>query len=80
MSAASKKVFQEFDLDGDGFIDANELKLAFEKAGTTPSLKEIEELVKEADANKNGKIELAEFDKLLDLVRSLFVSLFFIRS
>ncbi len=34
----AERAFAEFDLDGDGHIDRNELKKALEKAGQQPSI------------------------------------------
>lgn len=42
MSDKARKAFEEFDEDGDGFVDKFELKRALEKAGQQPSIKVIE--------------------------------------
>jgi len=41
-----------------------------EKIGQIPSNQEIEALIKEVDANNNGKIEFSEFEVLLEMIKS----------
>lgn len=58
--------FHLFDKDGNGSIDANELKLAL--TGSTKEAeidKHIKKLIAEVDKNKDGKIQLFEFTAML---------------
>jgi Ca2+-binding EF-hand superfamily protein len=54
-------VFKSFDKDNDGSIDTNELKTAMQRLGLTKDDKVIQQLIKDVDTNKNGKIEFDEF-------------------
>jgi hypothetical protein len=65
-----KKVFGDIDTDGDGVVHRSELKLALEKAGTTPALSEIEALLKNQMNFSGDDIKLCDFEKLHDLVKS----------
>ncbi|XP_015259274.1 PREDICTED: calcium-binding protein 5-like [Cyprinodon variegatus] len=57
-----KDAFKEFDIDGDGSISSEELRLAMIKLlGEQTSKKEIEEVVKEVDNNGDGKVDFEEF-------------------
>merc|ERR1712129_427531 len=55
--------FKEFDKDGSGSITAEELKQAVASMGEKISDKEAEEMIKEADADNDGKINFSEFCK-----------------
>ncbi|MQM15620.1 hypothetical protein Taro_048568 [Colocasia esculenta] len=55
----SQSAFEKFDVDRDGFITADELRMHVGLRGS------IEPLLVEADIDKDGKISLSEFRKLL---------------
>ncbi|XP_057964265.1 calcium-dependent protein kinase 28-like [Malania oleifera] len=55
----SQAAFEKFDVDKDGFITAEELKMHTGLRGS------IDPLLEEADIDKDGKISLAEFRRLL---------------
>ncbi|KAA0192412.1 Calmodulin [Fasciolopsis buskii] len=51
-----KRVFAEFDNNGDGFIDPDELKLIMSSVGESLSDKDLDEMIKEADKDGDGKV------------------------
>ena len=52
-----KYYFKKFDQNGDGFITSDELALVMKTfGGKTYSKKEIEDMIKEADADADGKV------------------------
>ena len=53
--------FSNFDLNGDGFIDRDELKAAMVEMGEELDEVELEQMFKAADADGDEKITLAEF-------------------
>ncbi|XP_039026098.1 calcium-dependent protein kinase 28-like isoform X2 [Hibiscus syriacus] len=55
----SQAAFEKFDVDGDGFITTEELRLHTGLKGS------IDPLLEEADIDKDGKISLSEFRRLL---------------
>ncbi|RDX96955.1 Calcium-dependent protein kinase 16, partial [Mucuna pruriens] len=55
----SRAAFEKFDLDKDGFITADELRMHTCLRGS------IDPLLEEADIDKDGKISLSEFRRLL---------------
>ncbi len=50
-----KKAFALFDVDGDGFIDRKELKMAM--GGINLSDKEWDKLIHQYDTNEDGKVD-----------------------
>lgn len=54
-----KAAFEKFDVDRDGYITPEELRMHTGLKGS------IEPLLEEADIDKDGKISLSEFRKLL---------------
>lgn len=52
-----KKAFQVFDLNGDGFISREELQKVLTKMGEKLTEKEVDEMLKKADKNGDGKID-----------------------
>lgn len=60
-----KRVFSSFDKDGSGSIDASELGDAMRSLGQNPTKVELEEMIKEVDADKSGSIEFPEFMKMM---------------
>ncbi|KAM0022194.1 putative protein kinase CAMK-CDPK family [Helianthus debilis subsp. tardiflorus] len=55
----SQSAFEKFDVDGDGYITPKELRMHTGLKGS------IEPLLEEADIDKDGKISLSEFRRLL---------------
>ena len=68
-----QNIFQYFDLDSDGFISNEELKKVLnllsemDNENTTPvNDEDIEDMIKLADKNKDGKVDLSEFLELMN--------------
>jgi len=62
------EAFKVFDVDGDGFITPDELMNAMEHLqhlGEDLSQSEIEEMIKEADSENDGKLDFDEFEKMM---------------
>jgi voltage-gated potassium channel len=62
-----KKLFREYDKDNSGKISADELHAVFEKLGqdVVLSKQRIERMIKEADVDGDGEIDMAEFTAML---------------
>eukprot|EP00930_Biecheleria_cincta_P038295 TRINITY_DN26317_c0_g1_i1.p1 TRINITY_DN26317_c0_g1~~TRINITY_DN26317_c0_g1_i1.p1 ORF type:complete len:312 (-),score=75.04 TRINITY_DN26317_c0_g1_i1:24-959(-) len=54
-------VFEEWDCDGNGWIDSNELKHVFKKLGIKGSPEQFDALFVDIDTNCDGKIQYEEF-------------------
>ncbi|XP_022910542.1 calcium-binding protein E63-1 [Onthophagus taurus] len=57
--------FQVFDLDNNGYITRDELKIAMEKIGEPVTEEQITQLITMADVDLDGKINYEEFSRLL---------------
>ena len=74
--ALAKAAFDTVDTDNSGFIDETELKQAMiqvsgEVGCHSPSDADVSQVMKELDADGNGKIDLQEFEVLIRQVLSL---------
>lgn len=49
-------IFKEFDLNGDGFIQREELRSVMVKMGQSPTEEELNSMFEAADADKDGNI------------------------
>ena len=49
--------FKVFDIDGDGFIDAAELRQTMHDLGESLSDRDVESMIKSADKNGDGRID-----------------------
>jgi hypothetical protein len=61
----SAEIFKEMDADGNGSIDATELKGAFARAGVELTSKEVSAMMTEADEDGDGLIDAVDFENLL---------------
>jgi len=64
MAGKLEAVFKAVDTDGSGFLDPDELKVAFEKAGLPATDAQIKSSMKIMDSNNDGKIDLEEFKNI----------------
>ncbi|EPB80601.1 EF hand [Ancylostoma ceylanicum] len=62
LSLSLKAVFEELDVDGDGYITRSELRTAFQRMGHSLSDQDIKAIYKHVDANNDGKINFQGFD------------------
>merc|ERR1712002_72529 len=60
-----KETFKMFDKNGNGTINSKELASLMRSFGMKPSPKEIEDMIKELDADMSGFIDFDEFMKLM---------------
>ncbi|XP_023321690.1 neo-calmodulin [Eurytemora carolleeae] len=60
-----REAFRMFDRNKDGFIDLVELRKVTSIMGATLSTTEIQEFMKEADKDGNGKIDYDEFVNMM---------------
>jgi len=61
-----KEAFRMFDKNNDGFIDLVELRKVTTLMGASLTSKELNEFMKEADKDGNGKIDYAEFTSMMN--------------
>lgn len=59
--------FKQFDRDGNGYIDRDELIFLMESLGQNMTEDEIDEMIKDADFNRDGKISFQEFYIMMKL-------------
>lgn len=60
-----QEAFKVFDRDGDGKIPKDELSLIMKSIGEPLSQEELDQFIKEADTNKDGYIDYAQFVHLM---------------
>jgi len=60
-----REAFKIFDRDKDGFIDLKELKTVATMLGSMLTKEEVEEFMREADVDGNGKLDYDEFVKMM---------------
>jgi len=60
-----EKVFQLFDLDGDGLITAEELKNALAELGEDVTVEDAAERISTGDTDNDGTLSLAEFQAMM---------------
>ncbi|XP_060606890.1 calmodulin-beta-like [Ruditapes philippinarum] len=60
-----REAFKVFDKDGDGFICAKELRVVMTSLGEKLTDKEVDDMLKEADINGDGKIDFDEFAAMM---------------
>jgi len=65
LTCASAPYLQVFDKDQRGFIEAKELRHVLTNIGEKLSTTEMEDMIKEADPDNDGKIQYDEFVRLL---------------
>ena len=56
-------IFAEFDTDGSGFIDLDELQAALAKGGKSVTREQCADILSKVDANSDGQIS---FEEVLD--------------
>lgn len=66
-----KEVFMKFDLDGNGFISAAEVRHVFSKLGKRLTDEEVDEKIREGDIDGDGQINYEEFVSMMMSNRSL---------
>ncbi|EDV21156.1 uncharacterized protein TRIADDRAFT_64277 [Trichoplax adhaerens] len=71
---AYKRVFKDFDRDGDGHISPRDLRKLLEKLGKDVGESEVRDLISEVDVDNNSMIELDEFLKLMSALEAGLVS------
>lgn len=59
-----REAFQVFDSDNDGFISGQDLRKLLISLGLDASAEVVRRMIGEADRNRDGKIDLAEFKAL----------------
>ncbi|XP_060570280.1 uncharacterized protein LOC132728623 isoform X2 [Ruditapes philippinarum] len=62
---ALKEAFRMFDRDGNGYIDAEELRICMINLGEKLTLEEVEEMIREVDIDYDGRMDYQEFVKLM---------------
>ena len=60
-----KEAFKIFDRDGNGYIDAKELKHVVTRMGHVLTGEEADEFMREADLNGDGKLDYNEFVRMM---------------
>ncbi|OMJ80203.1 hypothetical protein SteCoe_19609 [Stentor coeruleus] len=61
----TKQLFQEFDLDRSNSLTTFEFAKALDSMGVKISQKELQNFMEELDSNRDGRISLTEFEKIL---------------
>ena len=67
--------FEDFDKDKDGLVSLDEIRLHLLETGKGISEIELLDLFKKADTNGDGKIDVTEFTKLVELLSARYCSI-----
>lgn len=60
-----RQAFRIFDIDGNGYIDAKELKITMCNLGEDLTDRDVKRMMKSADKNGDGRIDYEEFIKMM---------------
>merc|ERR1712110_1316814 len=60
-----KEAFRVFDADNNGFITAKELRIVMANLGEKLTNDEVEEMIKEADQDGDGRVNFEEFASMM---------------
>jgi len=69
--AEIRKVFESFDKNGDGSISKDELKVALNALGQTPTEVELVSMIRDADKDFSGTIDFDEFTQMMQTCERL---------
>ena len=69
-SNKKQNAFEDFDKDKDGLVSLDEIRLHLLETGKGISEIELQDLFNKADTNGDGKIDVTEFTKLVELLRA----------
>ena len=69
--ADASQVFAEFDGDGNGFIEKDELKNALAKAGVDFSQEQVDNLMGEIDTDGDGRVNFQEFRAFVGVSKAI---------
>lgn len=61
----TRQIFQEFDLDRSNSLTTFEFAKALDSMGVKISQKELQNFMEELDSNRDGRVSLTEFEKIL---------------
>ncbi|XP_078173050.1 calmodulin-like [Carex rostrata] len=64
--AEYKEAFSLFDKDNDGCITMHELRTVIKQLGQNPTEEDVQEMIREVDADGNGTVEFNEFLALME--------------
>jgi Ca2+-binding EF-hand superfamily protein len=62
---AFRKAFDEYDVDGDGFLTAEDFKRVTELQGGELTTEQADAMIQMADSNKDGKVSFDEYYAIL---------------
>ena len=65
LKAKVEEIFKEFDKDGSRGIDENELRQGMKELGITLNDEEVKTMLKDADSDDDGFIQLEEFETVV---------------
>lgn len=65
--ADMRRFFLEADVDGSGFLTADEIYNAINKMGADVTRHDVVELMMELDSNGDGQLDIDEFTSLISL-------------
>ncbi|XP_078694817.1 uncharacterized protein LOC144923838 [Branchiostoma floridae x Branchiostoma belcheri] len=70
-----KAIFEKYDVNKDGSISTSELKAVVKEFGLPPCDHLVGQIIKDCDQNGNGKLELEEFNVVIQVLQQVQISM-----